>query len=40
LKPAGTTASIQPAGTIPAGADLESMVRMITEQVMAAMGQK
>jgi hypothetical protein len=31
---------IQPVGTIPAGVDMESLVRAITEQVMSSLGQR
>jgi hypothetical protein len=37
---AAATSAVQSLGTIPAGADLELLVRAITEQVLAAMGQK
>ncbi len=37
---AGSNAAIQPVGTIPAGTDMESLVRAITEQVMASLGQR
>jgi L-fuculose-phosphate aldolase len=44
LKPAAASApasaAIQPVGTIPAGVDMESLVRAITDQVMASLGQR
>ncbi|MFN8856447.1 MAG: class II aldolase/adducin family protein [Planctomycetaceae bacterium] len=37
---AAPKATIQPVGTIAAGTDMESLVRAITEQVMASLGQR